>query len=401
MFVNFNHVLYSLSYALDCVEKELIGVATGHSKRVAYICAVMGRELGLSNEQISDLTGCAVLHDNALSEYIKSEYEPNNIEIIDTKQLGIHCVLGEKNIDSFPFLTDVKGAILYHHENADGTGPFGKKSEETPVMAQIRHFADALDAACNLSKIDNKKLESVVAYLEKNKERLFPSEYVDIFKSNFTKEKLEDFKIESVDKPLSSVIPSGIKYYDSKDIINMTNIFAKIIDYKSSFTKKHSIGVAQKAMEMGKFYGYDDDTVNKLYISGALHDIGKLAITNDVLEKPDRLTNDEYAYMKNHAYYTYKILTEIDGFADIASWASLHHEKLNGSGYPFGKTAEDLSKNDRLMACIDIYQALSEDRPYKVGMTHSKTMEILYKMVSDNLIDGDIVKDIDMVFGNK
>lgn len=401
MFVNFNHVLYSLSYALDCVEKELIGVATGHSKRVAYICAVMGRELGLSNEQISDLTGCAVLHDNALSEYIKSEYEPNNIEIIDTKQLGIHCVLGEKNIDSFPFLTDVKGAILYHHENADGTGPFGKKAEETPVMAQIIHFADALDAACNLSKIDNKKLESVVVYLEKNKERLFPSEYVDIFKSNFTKEKLEDFKIESVDKLLSSVIPSGIKYYDSKDIINMTNIFAKIIDYKSSFTKKHSIGVAQKAMEMGKFYGYDDDTVNKLYISGALHDIGKLAITNDVLEKPDRLTNDEYAYMKNHAYYTYKILTEIDGFDDIASWASLHHEKLNGSGYPFGKTAEDLSKNDRLMACIDIYQALSEDRPYKVGMTHSKTMEILYKMVSDNLIDGDIVKDIDMVFGNK
>ncbi len=84
-------------------------------------------------------------------------------------------------------------------------------------------------------------------------------------------------------------------------------------------------------------------------------------VCNEILEKPDKLTDEEFDKMKNHAGYTYLMLSQVDGFEDIRDWAALHHEKLNGKGYPFGKTADELNEQERIMACVDIYQALTED----------------------------------------
>ena len=83
------------------------------------------------------------------------------------------------------------------------------------------------------------------------------------------------------------------------------------------------------------------------------HDIGKMAVGNEILEKPDKLTDDEFSKMKNHAGYTYLILSEVNDFEEIRDWAAFHHEKLNGEGYPFGKTAAELNEPERIMACID------------------------------------------------
>ena len=84
---------------------------------------------------------------------------------------------------------------------------------------------------------------------------------------------------------------------------------------------------------------------------------------------------------------------------EIVHWASYHHEKLDGSGYPFGKKAEELDFIDRLMACCDIYQALTEDRPYKDAMSHEKSIEIMRSMAVGNKIDSQIVEDMNKVFG--
>lgn len=125
-------------------------------------------------------------------------------------------------------------------------------------------------------------------------------------------------------------------------------------------------------------------------LAGALHDIGKMAVGNEILEKPDKLTDEEFDKMKNHAGYTYLILSQVDGFEDIRDWAALHHEKLNGKGYPFGKTADELNEQERIMACVDIYQALTEERPYKKGMSHEKTCDILDEMAEKGFVDADI-----------
>ena len=98
--------------------------------------------------------------------------------------------------------------------------------------------------------------------------------------------------------------------------------------------------------------------------------------------------------MKHHAVYTYYILSGIDDFEEIRDWAALQHEKLNGKGYPFGKTADELNEQERIMACIDIYQALTENRPYKKGLSHEKACDILDDMAQKGFVDSDISNKI-------
>ena len=178
----------------------------------------------------------------------------------------------------------------------------------------------------------------------------------------------------------------------------LADFFAHIIDYKSPFTSTHSIGVASKAEQLTRYMGFDEKTAQKMYLAGALHDIGKVAIGNEILEKPGKLTANEYATMKHHAAYTYYILSEIDDFDEIRDWAAFHHERLDGTGYPFGKTAAELNTQERIMACADIYQALTESRPYKEGMSHEKAYGILRDMAEKGWIDSDIVGEIDACF---
>ena len=151
---------------------------------------------------------------------------------------------------------------------------------------------------------------------------------------------------------------------------------------------------------MAKHYAYDTEKTEKLYLAGALHDIGKLLVKIEVLEKPGRLEETEYRHIQSHAYETYRLLSKINGLEEVRDWASYHHEKLNGKGYPFGKTANELSEEMRLLACLDIYQALTEDRPYKAGMPHAKAIGILMEMAEKGELDQTIVEEMDKVFAD-
>ena len=144
--------------------------------------------------------------------------------------------------------------------------------------------------------------------------------------------------------------------------------------------------------------GFKQETSEKMYLAGALHDIGKVAVGNEILEKPGRLTDEEFTIMKHHAAYTYYILSEIDDFEELRDWAAFHHERLDGTGYPFGRSADELSVPERMMACVDIYQALTESRPYKQGMSHEKTCSILQDMADKGWLDPDIVTQVDLCF---
>lgn len=403
MKIDFNGLLYALSYALDCVEGELLGVSTGHAKRVAYMSVRMAEALGMHRQELSDLAACAVLHDNALTQYIAEEYNHPVSEkeacAITPGQLGIHCTLGEKNIREFPFHTDVTGAILYHHENADGSGPFHKKTGQVHPFAEIIHLCDLLDSAVHMGQNTADLYTRTERYLKQNENSLFNPLYIRIFLTAFQQEECMQIGSGRIDELLWQHVPEGMTFYTYGQLKAVMDIFAVITDYKSTFTGLHSLGVAKKVQRLAQYRGMDEDTVQQLYLAGALHDIGKMAVHNDILEKPDRLTGNEYLNMKNHALYSYQILSQIKGFEEIAHWAALHHEKLDGSGYPFGKTAEELDEKDRMMACIDIYQALIEPRPYKAGMPHEEALAILNTLAEQGKLDGSIIIDIAALFG--
>ena len=225
--------------------------------------------------------------------------------------------------------------------------------------------------------------------------KAFSNDAVKLFKRSVTFENIKHLHENRELQCLKDELKTNVLDYSDKEIHNISMLFAKIVDYKSRFTRAHSMGVAARAEKMAKFYGFSPEKTTRFYFAGAMHDIGKLAVSNDILEKPDKLDVDEFDKMKNHASATRYILSQIKEIPDIIEWASNHHEKLNGKGYPKGLTAEDLSFEDRLMACIDIYQALTEKRPYKDGFPHEKAIGIMREMAARGELDGKIVEDME------
>mgnify|MGYP002572917323 CR=1 FL=1 len=129
-------------------------------------------------------------------------------------------------------------------------------------------------------------------YLSKNKDSLFDSECVNAFLHVFTKESFMCLSDDSFETKLWEAIPREKLVFDWEMCKDVADFFAKIVDYKSSFTSRHSIGVAEKASMLAQYMGYDSITVQKMYLAGALHDIGKMAVGNEILEKPDKLTDE-------------------------------------------------------------------------------------------------------------
>ena len=281
------------SYALDCIEAELVKIKNKHGKRVAYISVCMAEYLAIQGDALQDLAMCALLHDNALTQYITEELERNYVidikKDLSVRKTNLHCIYGEKNITKLPFKTDVSNVILYHHEHADGTGPFQKKWNETPLPARIIHLADTVDIIGNSIKSDDNRWDFICQYLSQKKDSLFDSECVNAFLHVFTKESYMCLSDDSFETKLWKIIPREKMVFDWEMCKNVADFFAKIVDYKSSFTSRHSIGVAEKASLLAKYMGYDSITVQKMYLAGALHDIGKMAVGNEILEKASLL----------------------------------------------------------------------------------------------------------------
>ena len=409
MKLDLTDMLYALSFALDSVEAELVGVHTGHGQRVAYISLLMGREAGFGEEELRDFIGCCLLHDNALTEFIHEELSGSPLiqslsselaEKLDQRGLKHdHSVIGERNIRMLPFRTDVKNIVLCHHENADGTGVRGLTAAETPLKAQILHLADLVDATSRLYSNDltPEEFEDICEWVKSRSGGKFSPEVTELFLRSVTYDKFDRVREKGILVCLHEELPQKTDDYSDEEIRDMAALFAKIVDYKSEFTQRHSMGVAQKAEIMARYYGFDDEKTIRYYFAGAMHDIGKLAVSNDILEKPGKLTDGEFTEMKNHASATYYVLSRIKEIPDIVKWASNHHEKLNGKGYPNGLSADELSFEEQLMACVDIYQALTEKRPYKDGMSHEKSISILMDMAAKGELNEKIVHDMNEV----
>lgn len=398
---NLNEFLMSISFALDFVELDLTGATSNHGKRVSYICYKMGKNLGLNNSELYDLTALAILHDNGVSEKsLHDKFLGKNLEnfnLIERKKE--HCTVGERNVSNFPFNGNVENVLLYHHENYDGTGFFNIKANDIPLMAQIIHLADILDINFNFDNLKSEDHDKLLSFIHENRNIVFSDNIANAF-LNISSHKSFwlDLKSMYITTVLKKLVPQYSIDCSFKEIRNITKILSNIIDSKSPYTKLHSRELAVKIEKLAKYYGYNEEDTYKLIIAADLHDIGKLAVPNSILDNPNKLTPDQYEVIKEHPYYTRIALQEIQGFQDIMEWASNHHEKLNGKGYPFGKNQKELDFNSRLMACLDIYQALTEARPYRPSLTHKAAMLILNDMKNDSFIDSKITEDIDYIF---
>lgn len=176
------------------------------------------------------------------------------------------------------------------------------------------------------------------------------------------------------------------------EAVKLTEFMSKIIDFRSPFTAMHSAGVSATAVAMAELLGMSSDECKMMRIAGYVHDIGKLKIPDEILEKPGKLTVEEFNVMKEHAYYTWILLKDVRGFEQIAPWAAFHHEKLNGNGYPFHLTEGELPLGSRIMTVADIFSAITEDRPYRKSMDREKVIAILREDAGRGLLSGRLVE---------
>ncbi|MDQ2664738.1 MAG: HD domain-containing protein, partial [Gemmatimonadota bacterium] len=164
---------------------------------------------------------------------------------------------------------------------------------------------------------------------------------------------------------------------DADGLDAVCRAFADIIDAKSPFTYRHSTRVADVAREVARHCGLDETEQRRIYRAGLLHDIGKLGVSNTILDKNGPMTPEERTQMELHPRFTLQILERVTAFRRFAWTASLHHEKLDGSGYPFGASAQAIDLPARILVVSDIYDALTSDRPYRKGMSEEQASAIL------------------------
>lgn len=150
------------------------------------------------------------------------------------------------------------------------------------------------------------------------------------------------------------------------------------------YTFKHSVDVATMAMVIAKKHGLSDREVYEVGISGLLHDVGKSKIPNDILNKPERLSDEEFDIMKQHSLYGYRILEEKEDISEHIRLGVLqHHEKIDGSGYPLSVPGEKICLYARILSVVDIYDALVTERPYKKAFSKRDAVEMIMAMTDE------------------
>lgn len=157
--------------------------------------------------------------------------------------------------------------------------------------------------------------------------------------------------------------------------------FSQVIDAKSPWTFRHSEGVATVAVGVAEVLGFDAPAVRRIRRAGLVHDMGKLGVSNLILDKPGKLESDELAVMRKHPYFTRQILSRVSGFAELANIAAAHHERLDGNGYDRGLDASNLSKEVRILTISDMFEALASRRPYRQDLTEEEVMSIITRNV--------------------
>lgn len=173
--------------------------------------------------------------------------------------------------------------------------------------------------------------------------------------------------------------------------VGTVKALAAAIDGKDRYTRGHSERVARFSVAMGKRLGMPADELEKLRISALLHDVGKIAIDDNILKKPAALTDDEFEIMKTHPQRGYKIMSQIPAMEDFLPGMYMHHEMVNGKGYPQGLKGSQIPLQAKIVSVADTFDAMTTDRPYQKGMNLEDSLNRIRSFVGTRY-DGKVVE---------
>ena len=200
-----------------------------------------------------------------------------------------------------------------------------------------------------------------------------------------------------LDARLIAIAPAeAVQSVDDDYLDAIAAAFGEVIDAKSPYTSGHSSRVAALAAALGREMGVPASRTRWLHRAALLHDIGKLGVSNTILDKPGKLDEAEWEVMRSHASHTQEILGRVQVLADLAPVAAAHHERLDGRGYPLGLTASQISRETRIITACDFYDALTAERPYRAAMSRKDALGIIAAEVG-TAIDRDCFGALEVV----
>lgn len=273
------------------------------------------------------------------------------------------------------FSEAVAHGIEYLDEHWNGMGlPKRVSGQDIPINAQIALMSQVADVFHTA-----KDTEAAMREIGHRSGTWFNPALVDIFNLVASRRSFwEGLDAADLQERIFDLEPANyIRQADEDYLDDIAAAFAKVIDSKSPFTSGHSERVTIFADLIAEQMGYTAMQRRWLKRAALLHDIGKLGVSNSVLDKPGKLTDDEYDQIKLHPVYSAKILANISVFSDIAPVAGGHHERLDGNGYRLGLKGEEIDLDTRIVTVADIFDALTADRPYRTAMPVSKAIKIM------------------------
>lgn len=374
---------------------DMMNPAIGrHHMQVAYWAYQLAHELALPDDEKFEIFIAGLLHD--IGAFSLKE----RLDLLEFEDAapGEHALAGNLILQRFKPFASVARLVKFHHAPWRHGKGASQDGESVPVGSHIIHLADRVAVKISSEKPVLAQVQGICESISNLNGEVFVPEHV----AALLKIKHQEYIwLDSTSGDIETILKRTVLYssreFSAQQLVEFSKLICRLIDFKSEFTATHSSGVAAVAVEMARLTGFSRNERRLIEIAGYLHDLGKLAIPSEILEKKGQLTESERFIMRAHVYYTYQTLETFEVLSLVSQWGSLHQERLNGTGYPFGLAADDLPLGARIMAVADVFTALTEDRPYRKGMDTKNTMAVLQSMADNGELDTKLVA---MVFKN-
>ena len=435
-----SELIGALSHALDITE----GQAEGHCVRSCWIGMHVGRAMGLPDETLWELYYTLLLKDLGCSSnaaricelYLtddlsfKHDFKTVNGSLpkvlkfvightglgaglterfkaiahivqhgdeIAQELIQTRCTRGADIARQLRFGDGVAAGIHSLDEHWNGGGrPERLKGEAIPVLSRIALLAQVVDVF-NVSD----GADAACWEVEDRCGSWFDPAVVSAFRRCAADPAFwEQLSAPSLEAAVFALEPGRFVVALDEDYLDEIAIaFGQVVDAKSPYTAGHSARVALYTEGIAAELGLDEQRRRWLRRAALLHDMGKLGVSNAVLDKPGKLDEDEWAAVKRHAQYTESILSRIDAFGELAQVAGAHHERLDGRGYPRGLQAAEISLETRIITTADIFDAITAERPYRGAVPMAKTLAIMRDEV-DKAIDARCLAALERIVGS-
>lgn len=416
-------IVGAISFALDLTE----GQPAGHSLRCTWIAMHIGRVLRLDDTALTDLYYSVLLKDAGCSSnaarlwelygsderLVKKDYKlvdnQNFLQLakfvfrhvgqhedilgkmrrvvhlgskgeeLATELVQTRCERGSNIALKLGFNANVAESIKSLDEHWNGKGrPEGLKGNQIPLFSQIALISQVIDIFYKTGARHDVHKE-----LRRRQGTWFNPEIVKAFQALYQADEFwEGLKDEGLESRVSALEPVACRTFVDEDRLDhIAEVFASIVDIKSPYTHDHSRRVSLYTDGIAEQMGFTPEHRRWLRRGALLHDVGKLGVSNHILDKPGKLDDQEWEAVRIHAGLTKDVLKRIFHFQDIAAIAGAHHERLDGMGYPLGLHAKDISLETKIITTADIFDAITAKRPYRDAVPVARTMEIMEQEV--------------------